>query len=89
MITEHVETQFAVYDRVNNLEARDNVPYLSLASVQFICRTCQKRAYVDLTIVPVHAIHIKCGSCDTPLFNIQEEEFEHTLQVIKEEENKC
>ncbi len=81
MITQHDETQFAVYDRQYDFEARDNMPYLVLTAVQFVCRNCSKGAYVDLSVVPVHHIEIKCGVCDVSLFTIPEEDFEHELVI--------
>lgn len=85
MITQHIEAERVAYDRIYNLEARENIPYLCLDSVQFTCRKCRKSAYVDLSLVPVHEISIKCGACDTPLFLVQEEDFEHELQVVSED----
>ena len=81
MITQHFEIENASYDRVYSLEAKENTPYLSLTSVQFTCRKCERKAYIDLSIVPAHQIAIKCATCDTPLFSIAEEEFEKELKM--------
>ena len=84
MITQHAESQCAVFDRKYSVEVRGNTPFLVLASVEFVCRVCDKGAYIDLTEVPVHRVHVKCGGCDTPLFFIPEEDFEHELEIVKE-----
>ena len=81
MITQHFEGETVVYDQVYSLVAKENTPYLSLTSVQFTCRKCQKKANVDLSIVPAHHIAIKCATCDTPLFSISEEDFEKELKM--------
>lgn len=83
MITKHIETEKVSYDRFYSLEARDNVPYLILSSVDFICRECGKGAYVDLTLVPIHQLSIKCGACNSSLFLIQEDQFEIKLGIVE------
>ena len=80
MITRHDDTEKVSSDRVYSLEARGNVPYLVLSSVQFVCRACGKGAYIDLTPVPIQQLTIKCGVCDDPLFLIPEDQFEVELQ---------
>ncbi len=83
MICQHVETQYASYDRLYSLEARGNVPYLVLSSIEFLCRVCEKSASLDLSLVPVHEIHIKCDVCDRSLFSVSENEFEYLLEIAE------
>lgn len=82
MITQHGVCETASYDRIYNLETRGNIPYLILSSVQFTCYKCTKGAYIDMSLVPIHPVHVKCGVCDMPLFLIGEDEFEYELGII-------
>lgn len=83
MICQHVETQHASYDKLYTLEARGNIPYLILSSIEFTCRECTKCAYLNLSLVPVHDIHVKCDMCDMSLFSISENEFEYLLEIVE------